>query len=284
MSRDGSKRSLSERSTDFSVSGQWDNLSLHTQSSMGSTMSTDATRFRFICQELNAPSEFVEVVGKRFLGLRERNANNSAASAKLPNLQKIVDFMADAFIRCTKHVHLVFLALDDVQWMDEMSWKVVQAIFERGGNVLTLCGSRPPSSNPLSVDPKFWSDLQGQFQKDGKYSELSLVPFSEYEVGEMIATTLEVEVNEIDTSFSRDVFTTSGGMPHYLTYVLDTIKRNKLTIRLENGMIGMQNFTGDDSKVCTIDILLFWCFVIALTFSPILVWPFCSEVGIWFCW
>ncbi|KAL9178556.1 hypothetical protein ACHAXT_001894 [Thalassiosira profunda] len=236
-------------SGDFSVSGQWDNLSLNSESTKDSTMSTDATRFRYVCQELNAPPEFAEVVGRRLLGLREKNPNPSNSKAKPPNLQAIVDFMADAFVRCTKHAGLVLLALDDVQWMDAMSWKVVQAIFERGTNVLTVCGSRPPSSNPLGVDRQFWSDLHGRFEKEGRYSELSLSPFKESEVQEMIATTLEFGVEEIDHSFSHNVFTTSGGMPHYLSYVLESIKRNQLTYRMENGRIGMKTSAGSDSKL-----------------------------------
>jgi len=244
---DNSKgRHSSADSVDFSVDKEWDELSLHTQSSKSSTMSTDATRFRFICQELNAPPEFIEVVGKRLLGLRERNTNASAGNAKAPNVQKIVDFMADAFVRCTKHANLVLLALDDVQWMDEMSWMVVQAIFERGQNVLIFCGSRPLSSNPLSMNPQFWSDLHGQFQNEGRYTELSLSPFTEPEVKEMIATTLEFELNDIDESFSRNVFATSGGMPYYLRYVLDAIKQNKLTVKLDNGLIGMKS---SDDKI-----------------------------------
>ncbi|KAL9178549.1 hypothetical protein ACHAXT_001887 [Thalassiosira profunda] len=246
---DEASQGSSVPSGDFSVSGQWDNLSLNSESTKDSTMSTDATRFRYVCQELNAPPEFAEVVGRRLLGLREKNPNPSNAKAKPPNLQAIVDFMADAFVRCTKHASLVLLALDDVQWMDAMSWKVVQAIFERGTNVLTVCGSRPPSSNLLSVDRQFWSDLHGRFEKEGRYSELSLSPFKESEVQEMIATTLEFGVEEIDHSFSHNVFTTSGGMPHYLSYVLESIKRNQLTYRMENGRIGMKTSAGSDNKL-----------------------------------
>ena len=262
MSREEATRQASagESSAQFSIDGQWDNLSLHSQSTISSTMSTDATRFRYICQELNAPTEFMEVVGTRLLGLRERNSQNPASTAKPPNLQKVVDFMADAFIRCTQHANLVLLALDDVQWMDEMSWKVVQAIFERGENVFIICGSRPLSSNPLSVDPTFWSDLHDQFQKENRYSELNLGPFTESEVQEVIAATLELKEHEIDSSFRRNLCNTCGGMPHYLSYVLDTIKRNKLTVRLENGMVGMESSSGDDNKVRSPKAFFFLCF------------------------
>jgi class 3 adenylate cyclase len=249
---------------DFSVDEQWDSLSLRTLSSKNSTMSTEVTRFRYICEELNAPPEFVEVVGKRLLGLKS-SGDSSNTGGSPPDLSKIVNFMADAFIRCTKHADLVLLALDDVHWMDDMSWKVVQAIFERGQNVLTLIGSRPPSTNPLTVDKTFWSELQNRYRDDGRYIEISLQPFNETEVQQMIALGLGIEVNEIDSSFWRNVFTTSGGMPHYLSYVLETIKRNDLTVKLDNGLFGLKSSEGDDSKVgfssfifpCLLPIFLF---------------------------
>jgi len=250
-SQSSSKKTLSElASTDFSVDGLVDTLSLNTESSTSSRGSTEMTRFTFICRELNAPPEFMEVVGKRFLGIRDGNKNDSATQSESPTLQiqSIVNFMADAFIRCTKHVNLVLLALDDVQWMDELSWKVVQTIFERAENVLTLCGSRPPSSN-LPLEPIFFSDLQGQYQKEGRYLEISLAPFEDSEVKEMIADTLKIKLDEVDTSFIHNVFTTSGGMPHYISFILDAIKRNNLTVRLENGMIGMKNSAEKDDKV-----------------------------------
>ncbi len=249
QSQNSRQGSFVDSVADFSVEEQWDKLSLHTQSSKDSTMSTDVTRFRFICEELNAPPEFVEIVGKRLLGLKSSGAASSKGGSP-PELAKIVDFMADAFIRCTKHADLVLLSLDDVHWMDEMSWKVVQAIFERGQSVLTLIGSRPPSTNPLTVDKTFWSDLQSKYQDDGRYREISLQPFNEKEVQHMIASTLDIEVNEIDSSFWRNVFTTSGGMPHYLAYALETIKRNNLTVKLDNGLVGLKSSEGDDSKVC----------------------------------
>jgi class 3 adenylate cyclase len=251
-SAQGSKKvTKSDSAVEFSVENEWDSLSLHSHSSKSSTMSTDATRFRFICEELNAPPEFIEVVGKRFLGLK--NAGGSSAGGnQVVELDKIVNFMADAFIRCTKHAELVVFALDDVHWMDEMSWKVVQAIFERGRNVLTLIGSRPPSANPLLVDKSFWSELQSTYRDDGRFQEISLEPFNELEVQEMISLQLDIRIDEIDSSFWKNVFITSGGMPHYLSYALETIKRNDLTVRLDNGLIGLKSSEDDDNKVCLI--------------------------------
>lgn len=66
----------------------------------------------------------------------------------------------------------------------------------------------------------------------------------------MISFQLDIRIDEIDSSFWKNVFTTSGGMPHYLSYALETIKRNDLTVRLDNGLIGLKSSEDDDSKVC----------------------------------
>ncbi len=239
---DSSRHSSAEQ-----VDYNGDDLSM---SSKSSTKSNNISNFHSICKKINASPEIAEIVGRRFLGLRERNKYATTTGSLEPlDLQKIVDFLADMFIRCTKAVDLVFLVLDDVHWMDEMSWKVVETIFKRGDNTFTLCGSRPTSSNPLTVDPNFWSDLQGPQREIGRYAEFCLAPFTQAEVKELIADTLEFQTNEIDDSFSRNLFNTSGGMPHYLSYVLDNIKRNDHAIKLDTGMMGLKSSAEEENKV-----------------------------------
>jgi len=266
-----SVKESSNPNLEFSIEEQWDCLSLKSQSSQDSLFSTDANRFLYICEQLHAPLEFVEVVGKRLLGIK--NLVNAHVASGTPNLDSIVDFLADAFIRCTKHVDLVILALDDAHEMDQMSWKVVQTIFERGENVLTLCGSRPPSTNPLAVDPGFWADLHDSYLKKGRFVEIDLQPLSEGEVRDLIAVSLNLSVKEIDSSFWLNIFNTTGGMPHYLSkgavsiecllqprshisrhfnlsgYALESIKRQELFTRLENGLIGLKNAVKEEEKV-----------------------------------
>ena len=250
----GDDESQSSASREGSISSRSQfNMSTRSLSSRGSLKSTDWTRFRFICQDLNVKSDLMELVGKRFLGISNRSKNESDAQLQLePNstvqIENIVEFMANAFIRCTMHADLVLLSLDDVQWMDESSWKVVQRIFERANNLLIFSGSRMPSTN-LTLDPTFLSDLVTEHQAAGRYYELSLPPFNEAEVKEFIACALNSSTYEVDDSFSNSVWTTSGGMPLYLSHVLDAIQRNNLTVRLDNGMIGMKSTDEDDRKV-----------------------------------
>lgn len=109
---DDDSRSRSSNRLDFfedSVEDLYDNLSLGSQSTKESVMTTDANRFRYICEELNAPPDFVEVVGGRLLGIRDKNFNSAVTGT--PNLDSIVDFLANAFIRCTQHADIAFFVL-----------------------------------------------------------------------------------------------------------------------------------------------------------------------------
>ena len=237
-----------ENNFEISVEDVWDNLSLNSQSTKDSVLSTDANRFRFMCEELNAPPDFVEVVGRRLLGIRDKNIHNDEVTSGTPNLDKIVEFLSNAFIRCTDHTDLTLLALDDVHELDEMSWKVVQTIYERG-SVLILCGSRPPDTNPLAIDSSFWSDLHNVYSKSGRYVVYELQPLIESDIRTFIASSLEVEPNKISGSFSRNLALVTGGLPHFLSYAIDAIKRGSLVNRLDDGQIGLKSAVGIENKV-----------------------------------
>lgn len=258
-----------------------DSSTLSSTSSFVSTMSTDAARFRYICKELDAPPEFMDVVGRKLLGLKEKNPNELTSSGKAPDLQKIVDFIADAFIRSTKHLYLVLLCLDDVHFLDEMSWKVVQAIFERGKKVLMLLGSRPPVSNPLSIDSTFWDNLQGKYCDEGRFSQLNLGPLSESEVRTLTAAALGQSVDDIDETFIQSTMSTSGGIPHHLSCVLDAIKRNHLTRRITNGKIGLRSSLSGESNFASVNELQL-SRIDALDFNVRNVLQLCAVMGMEF--
>lgn len=204
-----------ESNANVSVDDVWDNLSLVSQSTKDSIMSTDANRFAYICEELNAPPDFVEVVGRRLLGIRDKGLNSSVGEA--PNLDLIVEFLANAFIMCTKHADLVLLSLDDVQDLDEMSFRVVQTIFLRASNALIFCGSRPPSDYPLAIESSFWEGLHDIYSKEGRFVEITLQPLTECEARDFLAANLDVNPIEISDGFSHNIHTVTGGMPHFLS-------------------------------------------------------------------
>mmetsp|Transcript_32700 Transcript_32700/g.64016 ORF Transcript_32700/g.64016 Transcript_32700/m.64016 type:complete len:159 (+) Transcript_32700:803-1279(+) len=90
--------SLVDSSDEFSIDDHWDQLSIKSHSTNESTMSTEVTRFRYICKEMNASPEFIDIVGKKLLGLRDKSVDSVTANASSLNLKAIVDFMAGGFI------------------------------------------------------------------------------------------------------------------------------------------------------------------------------------------
>lgn len=203
-----------EASHDVSVEEVWDDLSLRSQSTKDSILSTDGNRFLQICEELDAPKYFVDVVGRRMLGIRDKNI---VATRDTPDLDNIVHFLADAFIRCTKHADLTVLVLDDVHDMDEMSWKVVREVFVKSVNLLIVCGSRPTSTNPLVVQSEFWDELYDCITNKERFVKMDLCPLTEGEVCDFIAISLGVDPSHINDGFSRGISKATGGLPHFLS-------------------------------------------------------------------
>jgi predicted ATPase len=150
-------------------------------------------------------------------------------------MKSLVSFMAKAFKRCTQDASLVMVALDDVQHVDEMSWRVVQELFETTGNVLFLCTSRPLSTYRLLVDKTFWEELTtGRYHEEERFQMMTLDRLAESDVKAMIAKTLGLQEREVSSTLLNDVMMQSNGLPHFANEILETMKRKKGTLLEES--------------------------------------------------
>lgn len=186
-------------------------------------------RLRAICEDMDAPPEFAEIVSQHLQLVTGINTpvqdNNFRSNKKATASSSLVSFMAKAFLRCTEDSSLVLIALDDVHQTDEMSWKVIQELFETGTKLLIFCTSRPLSTYKLAVDEVFWSDLNNNYEKNGRFVKFNLEPLSREEVLSMVAMTVNVHEDEVSADVLHDVYTQSGGMPQYVNELIETAKR-----------------------------------------------------------
>ena len=106
----------------------FENISVASFSTLNTFQSASAERLKEICDELGAPRGFQQLVGYHLLGHAKSNFN-STCSKKAAILEEIVDFMAKVFIHCTSSADLTIVALDDIQFTDSMSWKVIQKLY-----------------------------------------------------------------------------------------------------------------------------------------------------------
>eukprot|EP00554_Chaetoceros_debilis_P009004 CAMPEP_0194101608 /NCGR_PEP_ID=MMETSP0150-20130528/2290_1 /TAXON_ID=122233 /ORGANISM="Chaetoceros debilis, Strain MM31A-1" /LENGTH=1615 /DNA_ID=CAMNT_0038788273 /DNA_START=63 /DNA_END=4907 /DNA_ORIENTATION=- len=209
-------------------------------------------RLQQLCQQLNAPEGLMEIIGHHLLGDSKLKMSKVE---KGPDLADTIDFMAKIFLKATSHADLVVLALDDVQWLDNLSWKVVQCIFEESENVLIVCASRPLESFPLTMDDTFWDSLTGQFSDH--FSEEYLGPLKKIDVLEMAAITLSCKSEDIEDEVVNDVYMSSGGMPHFVSEILSNCIKNDRMKKLHNNKIGWnENYKKHGMQFANLDELM----------------------------
>jgi predicted ATPase len=223
----GSNVSLSSRS-----------LSVQSRTSSGCPSSKNKAilvdRLYALCRQLNAPTEFAELVGHHLLQvdlssyLEMSKSTNQSATNK--SNKSLVAFMAEMFQYCTRDFDLVAIAIDDVHLADELSWKVMQELFEAPSNCLIVCTCRPLVQYKLTIDPVFWGDLQSDHATAGKYTAIELKRLSKSETTEMIAKNMGISKELVDTHIQRSVFYQSWGIPQFVSVLLESMQKEELTI------------------------------------------------------
>ena len=206
-------------------------------SSTFSTINTAAAdRLHDLCNELGAPKTLLRIVGHHLLGL---SFKSTTSNEKLPKIDEIIDFMAQMFIHSTMHADLTIVALDDLQFMDDLSWKVILKIFETGTNIIILCGSRPY----MFVKEGFFKEVTTKITDNSRFQELEMGPLHRFDIARMIALILDVSVGEIDSTFLKDIYDHTRGMPNFALQVLKTCNSKSMFQRLENKKIGVPSGT-----------------------------------------
>jgi len=184
-----------------------------------------------LAEEIKAPPEFMWVVGHHILGLQSKESFNEKDPAGLKlALDSIIHFMAKAFIRCTSHADVVILALDDVQHLDDLSWRVVEMIHQQGANLLTLCASRD-----------YDGGLTNKLDWLSRRQKIDIPPFTACEVREIIAKMLGYDETDIDQELAGNVWMQCNGVPAFVVEVIKNIKKGDLVARGENGIVGLKD-------------------------------------------
>lgn len=184
-------------------------------------------RLRALCEHMDAPPEFLEIVGRHLhkTGLTfPIQEFVSPKNKKATATSSLISFMAKSIRRCTENAHLILIAIDNVHQTDEMSWRVIQELFETAKNVFLVCTSRPLSTYKLAMDETFWRHLHEKYEKNGRFVSFQLGPLSREEVLCMIAKTVNVHQGEVAAELVHDIHTQSGGMPQFVNELIEMAK------------------------------------------------------------
>mmetsp|Transcript_2825 Transcript_2825/g.4231 ORF Transcript_2825/g.4231 Transcript_2825/m.4231 type:complete len:793 (-) Transcript_2825:724-3102(-) len=158
---------------------------------------------------------------------------------KSPKENEIVEFLVEVFENCARHQSLTVLAIDDIQWMDPLSWKVIQGLYKKGcKRMMIIAISRPLQDYSLKIDPLFWDELQLEAQNAiPNFYNIVVSAMDREDMPGLISSRLGCSADLVGAEFCGDIYEKSGGMPYFACELVDEIKRQDSLVRDERGAI-----------------------------------------------
>jgi hypothetical protein len=194
-----------------------------------------------VCEELDYPYEYADIVGSQFLGL-DGASPVTHVDGHVPTMDELIEFLAVALICIADYADISVILIDDFQWVDSYSWKIFRALCKRGKKLLIMCAMRSHDKQAL----RRLSTAVTQ-QSELHSIEVSLGPLDISEIRSLTANTLVYSEKAIPDALCTDIFQRTGGLPVYVVQLLEDIKRNK-TVELEDGILKW-NVNGLKEKV-----------------------------------
>ena len=188
----------------------------------------------WVCEQLNYPFEYADIVGSQFLGLESASPGVTHVDGHVPTMAELVEFLALAFICIVENSDLTVILLDDFQWVDSFSWKIFRTLCNKGKKLLVMCATRSHDKQALR---RLSAAANGQDQMVSQMIEISLGPLDFNEIRELIARVLGHDEWAVGDTVCSDIFQRTGGLPVYVVQVLENIKRKKTLEIDDNGMI-----------------------------------------------
>lgn len=185
-----------------------------------------------ICEELEYPFEYADIVGSQFLGF-ECASPITHVDGHIPTMDELVEFLALVFISMIDFAQVTTIFLDDFQWVDGFSWRVFREICSRYGKILLICATRSHDKQALR---RISSAVTPDTQQQSQMIEVSLGPFDFMDIRELMANVLQQEQSTISDNLCSDIFQRTGGLPVFVIQLLENIKRLR-TLELVDGTL-----------------------------------------------
>lgn len=166
-------------------------------------------------------------------------ADNWNKKSKPLPINEVLDFATEAFLRCTSSCDVLIFAIDDVQWMDSLSWDVVRHLYESVKAIMIVCVSRPLKTNNISIDPEFLCSLPDEKSKASspRFKDVKLSPLSISNVRSLLSNIWGCPEEKICKAICDYVYEKSGGMPHFVQEIARTMKLKNVFEYNSTGML-----------------------------------------------
>ena len=191
------------------------------------------SRLRKICEDLGYSETFADIVGEKILYIDFTFLDPSIKYTEKKELKpdEIVDFIVDVFLTCTKQIDFTLLAIDDIQWIDNLSWKVIEKLATRGKCLMIMCLSRPFEILEQNFIVEFLEKLKKnkeQLTQFTKTIKITLEPLTPNDIRMLVSKEMNCKVEFIDDSIVEHLCNQSGGMPYFVQEIVRVLKAEEL--------------------------------------------------------
>jgi predicted ATPase len=146
---------------------------------------------------------------------------------KVPPIAELVDFVAQSFIKITGFADLVVVFIDDFQWVDSFTWKVIRALGQSGKKMVLICAVR---SHDKQAMRRISTAVNFRL-------EITLGPLDLPDIKQLALSVLRCKESTIDYHLCTDVYEMTGGLPVFVIELLEDIKRNQTATMNEEGKL-----------------------------------------------
>ena len=178
------------------------------------------------CDEVGYPRAYANLVAFQFLGLNSSRPITHI-NGHIPLVAELVEFVAEAFMRITDFADLILVFIDDFQWVDSFTWKVIRALGQSGKKMLLICAMR---SHDKQAMRRMSTAVNFRL-------EITLGPLDLPEIEELISSAFGCTESSINDDICTDMYQRTGGLPVYVIELLEAIKRNKAFSQGEDGKL-----------------------------------------------
>ena len=192
----------------------------------------------WVCEQLDHPYEYADLIGSQFLGL-DSATPITHVNGQVPHVAELVEFIAQAFMRITNFADLILVFIDDFQWVDSFTWKVIRALGQSGKKMLLVCAMRS-------------HDKQAMRRMSAAVNfrvEITLGPLYLPDIRALVGRVLGYSEETVDDFFCTEIYQRTGGLPVYLVELLEDIKRNKTVSLSDEGVLRFISSV-HEGKVC----------------------------------
>jgi hypothetical protein len=198
-------------------------------------------KLRWACEEAGYNEQYADFIGLQFLGLEDASPITHV-NGSVPAMGELVECVAQCFIRIVDFADIILLFVDDFQWIDSFTWRVIRALGQSGRKLLLVCASR---SHDKQAMRRMSSGMSNRVQSR---SEITLGPLELADIRDLISSILGIPNDDtIDEDICTHIYQKTGGLPVYVIELLETVKRNrsfvfdadgKLRLSIKDSQIG----------------------------------------------